>query len=237
MKKLAVLMLTLALAACGGQQGPRTPDQVINRALRGAQGQAQPSKVVAAELGFARMAQEQGQWTAFAEYATDEAVMFVPEPVNAKQWLKGRTNPPQSVEWQPHMVWMSCDGSLALSRGAWQQPNGSFGYFTTVWQRQKDGEYRWVMDQGDALHQPLTEPEFIQTQVAKCDNFDAITAPVLSVPAGDGQWMKLGESSDRTLRWLVRVEPDGSRYVAMEYWNGSTFERPFAVSVAPPPKP
>jgi len=234
LRRAATSVLLLALSACAGQQPPRTPDQVINRALRGAPGLAQPSKVVAAELGFARMAQEVGQWTAFAEYAAEDGVMFVPEAVNAKTWLKGRANPAQAVTWQPHQVWMSCDGSLAMTKGAWQRPEGLNGYFTTVWQRQKDGEYRWVMDQGDILAEPLVEPEFIQTQVADCSNLGAITPPALSVPTGDGQWLKLGESSDKTLRWIVRVESDGSRYAAMEYWNGREFERPLAVSVAAP---
>lgn len=220
MKQQAVLVLMLALAACAGPQRPRTPDQVINRALKGAPGQAQPSKVVAAELGFARLAQEKGQWTAFAEYAADDAVMFVPEPVNAKAWLKGRANPSQAVSWQPHKVWMSCDGSLALSKGAWQQPGGSQGYFTTVWQRQKDGEFRWIMDQGDGLEQPLTEPDFIQTEVAKCvgDPGEA-TNPRDS----DGD-TRGGTSADGTLVWNVLVRPDNSRHVTVSLWDGGAWQ-------------
>src|SRR5690606_22688854 len=35
---------------------------------------ADPGKVVAAEIAFARTAQEKGQWTAFAEFAADDAV-------------------------------------------------------------------------------------------------------------------------------------------------------------------
>ena len=80
---------------------------------------ANPSAIVATEIAFAREAQDKGQWTAFADYAADNAVMFVPQPTAAKAWLKGRANPPKAVAWQPYSVWMSCDGSLAESKGAW----------------------------------------------------------------------------------------------------------------------
>ncbi len=83
---------------------------------------ADPAKVIATELAFARAAQEKGQWTAFAEFAADDAVMFVPEQVNAKEWLKRQKNPPQAVRWQPHQVWSSCDGTLAVTRALGSGP-------------------------------------------------------------------------------------------------------------------
>ena len=133
--------LVAALALLAGLGAASVQAQGFN--LRGSERdrdedyrRADASAVVAAELAFARAAQEKGQWTAFAEFAADDAVMFVPEPVNAQAWLKGRANPPQAVRWQPHQVWSSCDGSLAVTKGAWQRPDGSVGYFTTVWQRQ-----------------------------------------------------------------------------------------------------
>lgn len=160
--RLAIALLALALTACSTGPNPR------DRYARMLKPTANPSKVVAAELGFARMAQDEGQWTAFREYAADDGVMFVPEPVIARDWLKGRADPAQAVRWQPHHVWSSCDGSLAVTRGAWQRPDGSNGYFTTVWQRRRDGEYRWTLDQGDSLETPLEAPEFVRTDVADC---------------------------------------------------------------------
>ena len=41
-----------------------------------------------AERAFAADAQQRGQWTAFRATATEEAVMFVPQPVNAQAFLK-----------------------------------------------------------------------------------------------------------------------------------------------------
>ncbi len=54
---------------------------------------ADPAKVIATELAFARAAQEKGQWTAFAEFAADDAVMFVPQPVNAEGMAEEAAEP------------------------------------------------------------------------------------------------------------------------------------------------
>jgi len=167
---------------------------------------ANPSAVIAAELAFARAAQEKGQWTAFAEYAADDAVMFVPQAVKAKDWLKKQKNPPKAVAWQPHHVWSSCDGTLAVTKGAWQQADGTSGYFTTIWQRQKkrDGSYKWVLDQGDTLAQPLEAPEFLQAEVADCPRgrrapLNAVTEPK--------------SSNDGTLRYDWNVAENGARHL------------------------
>jgi hypothetical protein len=190
---------------------------------------ANPSKVVATELAFARAAQDKGQWTAFAEYATDDAVMFVPETVNAQTWLKGRANPPQAVRWQPHQVWSSCDGSLAVTKGAWQRPDGSVGYFTTVWQRQGDLEYKWVMDQGDGLAEPLEAPEMIGAATAECGSQPT---PPTEMLAGPSDAISSGSARDGTLRWHVVTRPDGSRSVVTRYWDGSEWQTAFDEQVA-----
>lgn len=185
---------------------------------------ANPSAVVAAELAFARMAQEKGQWAAFRQFAADDALMFTPQPTQAKAWLKGRAEPPVAVKWQPYEVWMSCDGSLAVTKGAWQRPKGA-GYFTTVWRRQKNGEYKWVLDQGDALKEPLPEPEMIAGHVAEC----AKPAPP-DIPAAPGR--TVGWSDDKTLQWIVDVKPDNSRIFRVERWTGSGYEEALRSEVA-----
>jgi len=208
-RKLVIGLALLALTACGGSPRPRFADGVIDRALAGAPGMAQPSTIVAAELGFARMAQEKGQWTAFAEYAADDALMFVPQMVNAKDWLKQQKDPPQSVAWQPHQVWMSCDGSMAVTKGAWQRGDRA-GYFTTVWQRQANREYKWVMDQGDVLAQPLAEPDFIQTQIADCGSKAVVPKNAMPIDTT----VKNFVSVDQSLVWTVEVWPNCSRQLA-----------------------
>lgn len=223
--RIVMIAAVLALAACSTGPGPH------DRYGRYVKPVANPGKVVATELAFARAAQEEGQWSAFAQYSTDDAVMFVPQRVNAHDWLGQQTDPPQAVKWQPHEVWSSCDGSLAVTKGAWQRPDGSFGYFTTIWQRQRDGEYKWVLDQGDALAEPLRTPEFVQTQVARCDVEPGIAATTFERASESGR----GRSEDRSLAYEWAVHPDAARSILVWMQTGNGFERVVDVHVAATP--
>lgn len=223
---LAAASLALLVAGCAGVVGD--PSERFYRSLGT---KANPSAVVAAEIAFAREAREEGQWTAFREFATDDAVMFVPEAVNAQEWLSGRADPPQPVQWQPHQVWASCDGSLSVTKGAWQRPDGSVGYFTTVWERQgrpgDDEEYRWVLDQGDTLAEPLPEPDFIGTQVADCGG-GALDENLAAGTGGSGR------SDDGTLAYSWTVAADLSRTIAVTMLVDGEAEEVLTVAVAAP---
>ena len=208
-----ILLLTLSATAADArkQRGPRQS--------------ANPSALVAAEFAFAQLAQAKGQWTAFVATSTDQATMFTPQPVNPRQYLKGKPNPPVAVKWQPHRVWSSCDGSFGVTTGAWQLPNAT-GTFSTVWQRQKDGGYKWVMDGGDALAAPLAAPEFVQAKVASCEHRAA-------VPADGDAATVAGQSDDRTLRWSAQVDPKGGRVFKVATWNGAGFDTVLDQTIAP----
>ena len=230
----AVLAASL-LAGCasGGPQavGPRLGLGGPGDRDRDEYRRANPSAVIAVELAFARLAQEKGQWTAFLETSTDDAVMFVPQPVNAHDWLRRQTNPPEAVKWQPHQVWSSCDGTLAVTKGAWQRPDGTVGYFTTVWERQRDGKYKWVMDQGDELAQPLEAPEFVEATAADCRPQTPNAMPAISA-IGASDKMNQGQSRDGTLRWHVVTHPDGSRDVDVSFWDGTAWQDALREEVA-----
>ena len=87
-------------------------------------------------IAFARDAQRIGQWTAFRKYADRDAVMFTPQAVWARDYLKGRKDPPKSIRWRPAHSFVSCDGRTAVNTGPWFKVDGTIGgYFTTVWQR------------------------------------------------------------------------------------------------------
>ncbi len=199
---IAASLLLAGLAACatGGGSGHR------GTFLKPG---ANPGEVVATELAFARMAKDKGQWTAFESFAAKDAVMFEPGPVRAKDWLRGRANPAVSVEWSPYQVWSSCDGSLAVTRGGWSQPsNGGLGAYTTVWQREDDGAYKWVLDLGETLKQPLAEPAMIKAAVGDCPERRSFgQSPQRATIAADGL---SGAASDGTLSWAVTAAPGQS---------------------------
>jgi hypothetical protein len=223
MSRFARAALAVALAASfGAGCAPGPPGPRLSRAERAERFlRGNPSAIVAAELAFDRAAREKGQWTAFADYAADDAVMFVPQAVRARDWLKGQANPAQPLRWQPHQVWTSCDGTLAVSKGAWQRPDGSTGYFTRVWSRQRNGEYKWVLDQSDKLDQPLPPPDMIGGTVADCAAradrpqwSGRLPSAALTAPACDaGACRGGGASADGTLVYSYSVAPSGGREV------------------------
>lgn len=235
MRIFAAMGIALLLAGCaagGGRMNDRERyDRVMGSPV------ANPSAIVQAELAFARLAQEEGQWTAFRETATDDAIMFTPDLVNAQQWLKGKADPPQAVTWQPHHIYMSCDGSIAVSTGAWQNAKGDSGRFTTIWQQQDFGqrrpnkktEWKWVFDDGNALDSPLAEPDYVETDVASCK----AKIPSASVQTGLTGRSMTAASPDRSLVWHAAVQDDRSRivYVDLAQDDGS-FKRVHEYTVA-----
>lgn len=219
MRKLFVAASALALIA-GGSVAARD-----RRPLA-----ANPSGFIAAEIAFARLAQDKGQWTAFRETAATDAVMFVPHRVRAQDWLKSKKDPAEAIKWQPHAVYISCDGNVGVTTGAWQ--NGSAnGYFTTVWLREpKKGKMTWVLDHGDDLATPLVAPDFIGSKQAKCGS-----RPAVPIEAGaEGDDMAVGLSPDQTLSWTSTVHPDKSRRVTIRLWDGKEMATVIDNQVAAP---
>jgi len=201
------------------------PSVADARQRHGFRADANPSALIATELAFAREAREKGQWTAFRDYAAGDAIMFVPQQVVARDWLKKQANPAQAMTWQPYAVWMSCDGSMGITKGGWQRPDGTVGYFTTVWRKQKNGAYKWQLDQGDTLAQHLAAPEMISGDVADCSR-----AKPTEVPAAPGR--TVGWSDDKTLQWSVEVKPDNSRSFTVNRWTGQGYKEVLRSDVA-----
>lgn len=220
--RLVLAAVTLSLVA-GCAQGPDPRKRPLA---------ANPSAYVAAEIAFARLAQEKGQWTAFRETSAPDAVMFVPQRVKARDWLKAQANPAEAVKWQPHAVYVSCDGNAGATTGAWQKGSGN-GYFTTVWLRDPiSGKINWVLDHGDALTAPRAAPDFIESKQAKCGS-----RPAVPIEAGDeGDDMAVGLSPDQTLSWTSTVHPDQSRRLVIRLWDGKTMATVIDDKVAAPPK-
>lgn len=198
MKKLPLIPLLAALCTgCVSDTGGGR-----DRFLRSLKPVANPGQVIATELAFARAAQDKGQWTAFSDYAADGALIFGKSGAfEAKPWLKQQANPAKSVTWNPHALWSSCDGSLAVTRLGFAYPdNGPVGVGFTVWQRQKKGEYRYLFDFGWATKTPEAEPDIIDAKVADCAKG---AAPADA--ASDVQ-----RSSDGTLQWTFAYADEGS---------------------------
>ncbi|MCR2832596.1 hypothetical protein [Parerythrobacter lacustris] len=247
MFRVAVSLVSVALLASCASGPPRIPRAVIDRALVGAPGEAQPGKIVAAEIAFSQAARDEGQWTAFRKFMAPGAVIHgVNGPIDAAAWLATQKDPLAAVQWAASSVWMSCDGRLAVSRGRFRDPEGLVGTFVTVWQRQDDGAYRWIYDAGAADDpQPgaqevddgagiiVSADDIIQGYVADCPS------PGSPLPLGpfwvmaDTARYASEVSPDKTLRWSWEHEADGTRRVALDYLSEGKWERVPVQTFAP----
>lgn len=181
---------------------------------------AAPQSAVEAERAFASMAQTEGQWTAFRAFAAPDAVMFVPEPVNAQTWLKDRKDPAVPVMWWPARAMISCDGGTAVTTGPWVRGGGRLnGYFTTIWRRQADSSWKWLLDHGDALASARSAPDEVKAERPDCSRPAPGDSPGL-VAATGGMRAENGRSSDGSLAWFWQARPDGSRTLTVSLWDG-----------------
>ncbi len=181
---------------------------------------AAPDTAVDAERAFNAAAQAKGQWTAFREFAAPDAVMFVPQPINAQEWLKDRKDPPKSVEWWPTESYVSCSGKVAVNTGGWTRADGSVGYFSTVWIRRDDGSWKWQLDAGDTL--PAARPRPAQPKVvrASCGGKPEID---MGGCLSDDVSMGCYAAKDQSLqvRW---TRTSGHRTLSVVIWNGRGWE-------------
>jgi hypothetical protein len=217
------LLAAVALAGCAAG-GPRERE-------RSAPFSANPSLVIATERAFAREARETGTWTAFRKYATKDALTPSPTLISIQAQLKGVADPPKPIVWGPDAAWSSCDGSFAVTTGESVRPNGGTGRFVSVWQRQEDGEYRWVLDLGFQSAGGPTDPDTISARVAECPRPRPRDARVRR-----GEMWGTGRSNDGTLVWETAIAPDCARSFTVRMMGPAGWEEVFR-RTDPAPKP
>ena len=192
-----------------------------------------PMSAIDAERAFAADAQKLGQWTAFRKWSTADALMFVPQPTKARDFLKGRKDPPASVFWWPGRSYVSCDGKTAINTGPWVRSYGkSVGYFTTVWVKQPNGGWKWVYDAGDEAKFMRDEGGDIAPVNAPCPKLPLPPPPQREVQAN----VKTGGGSsvDGTLTWGWTVARTGERNFFALMWDGKKRQMVIEDRVAPP---
>ncbi len=189
-----------------------------------------PSEILALEIAYNRLAQQKGQWAALRANVAADAVMFVPEKVNAPLWLKGRKDNPAPVRRNPWKAFVSCDGRLAAATGSWQGADGAQGYFTTIWRRNAKREWQWVLDHSAPLAVPRDPPDYAEGHVASCKGLPGRTPPggiEGSPPQSSGERIKPGNAlppPDDSLRWSYEATPDGRQRVLVRLWNGGGYD-------------
>lgn len=225
---LALGLVTTAAAAKPGPNGHRGP-------ARAHTDYADPSAVIAADIALGRIGREKGQWQTLRKAAAPGAVLFAPRAVDAATWLKRQAEPAVSTRWQARTVWMSCDGGYAVSRGAWVSGSAS-GEYLAVWERQKKGEWKWLVREEAPTADLGEAPEMISGQVAECSGLPRRRPVEQARPPEDAVLPDPANavSRDHSLKWNVAVGPNCGRTISVEAWNGTAFVPVYHVRRAPP---
>jgi ketosteroid isomerase-like protein len=135
---LAVMLaLSLALPAAAAKKKPPAPPPVT------------PATVVAAERAFAADGLAMGIKQSFLKHMADDAVVFQPEPVNARQAISAQSDKPgPKLEWWPIWAGIAASGDLGFTTGPYAVEGVRRGHYFTVWKKQADGSWKWLYDGG-----------------------------------------------------------------------------------------
>ena len=124
-----------------------------------AQGQSALQEMVKTEQSFSKMAQDTNPRDAFMAFIADDGLLFRPGAVNGKKWMLEHPVPPSDkkpvLAWQPAFAGMAESGDMGFTTGPWEakgdvkdeKPSG-YGHFVTVWKKQTDGSWKFVVDLG-----------------------------------------------------------------------------------------
>jgi hypothetical protein len=110
--------------------------------------------VLRAELAFARLADQKGIRTAFLTWLVNDAKVFNPRMVSAKELYGSEPGDAGHLVWYPEAMGISGSGDLAWSLGPWTYAPKKgeavlvSGHFLSVWRKQADGRWKVVADIG-----------------------------------------------------------------------------------------
>src|SRR5262245_26784361 len=159
--------------------------------------------LVQAERDFAKAAAAKGTRDAFLEFLADDGILFQPGPVNGKKFWTERQPRKGLLSWEPVFADVSRAGDLGYTTGPWEfRPNGAddkpgaFGQYFTIWKKQNDGAWRFVLDRGVTSEKPFAT-RIVQFPL---NDEDSTTAGNFNVESGRASLTKLeAEFSQRSV--------------------------------------
>lgn len=123
------------------------------------------------EDAFSAMAAEKGLLAAFQHFAAPDVAFIDTDPrkfrgAEAVQERMGPDQPGVKLSWSAYFTDVSDDGSLGYNYGRYESrhpgPDGKeivrTGWFLSIWKRQPDGQWRYVMDTGVPDRPPAPPP-------------------------------------------------------------------------------
>ena len=122
-------------------------------------------EVFLAESSFAATMAER-DLQGFAAFISQEAVFFGDtaalrgKTAVVDAWRKFFTGSNAPFSWKPEVIEVLSSGTLALSSGPVQDPEGKLiGSFNSIWRRDADGQWRVIFDKGGPPQCPPTRTD------------------------------------------------------------------------------
>lgn len=126
--------------------------------------------MVEAERKFYQTGQEQGTRAAFLAFLADDGIVFRPGPVNGKETWGKRTETGFDLVWEPVLAVMARSADFGYDTGPakWRSKKtdekfSGYGYFISIWKKQKDGSWKVALDLGSETPAPTEKPEALRT--------------------------------------------------------------------------
>lgn len=200
-------------------------------------GFAEPGDIIAAEGYFAHLSAEKGAKAAIRATAAPDAQIYAPQLMRVADYANRPADPNQMAPWHTSRLWMSCDGSIAVTHGAWHR-GPVIGWSITIWHRQKNGGYRWVLAESGPLSAALPESDMIAASVADCPPRRARSAATAAAAAPERGTAPLadysaGRAVDDTLEWGHTPSPDGGRTFSLHIRQDGALREVLRASTAP----
>jgi ketosteroid isomerase-like protein len=140
------VILLLLLASCTSKKDASDPFQ-------------EKQALLDADRAFSKLSGEKGMKAAFIEYIDSNGVLLRPNEMpiigaNAIDYLIQLNDTGFSLTWEPDNGAVSKSGDLGYTFGIYaMKPNAKdtaiYGTYTTIWKKQKDGKWKFVLDSGN----------------------------------------------------------------------------------------
>jgi ketosteroid isomerase-like protein len=114
-----------------------------------------PDPIVSAEHAFAAEGYKNGVKKSFLAYAAADGIIFNPGPVNAHEVFEAAPDedlaePRAHLVWWPLYAGIARSGDLGFTTGPYAIDDNRRGHYFTVWKKQPDGAWKWLLDAGVA---------------------------------------------------------------------------------------
>lgn len=137
-------------------------------------------EMIQTEYKFAEEVRNSSVRDGFLKFIADDGILFRPGPVNGKVFLENSKVQPGLLLWYPAESFISSSCDLGVNTGPWEfkrtadEEASAFGQFLTVWEKQSEGTWKFLIDAGIGHSKPKIVIKGIENSVVidKSESFD-----------------------------------------------------------------